>query len=423
MRDPGHPPRCHVAARSPWRVILNQETLFMFDTITLGPFGAPNASIDAGLLAECLVFYRRVYVVTGAATFKTLVRVCGADELLELCDMGSLEIVFMDNMTAIASMETNVGACLDLKLISSPSMRFSRIARAVADEEGGISGRKANRLFDKLIKTVKRSEYDKEIMKNSQGDLTNAGYLEEAVRSALSYLAPEYHLPVPLIFRPQQVPKFGVRYETNIDFAGANESYHRRVSTKDASLSPAYLLALITSAEPDILIASRSSTEFAVDPLKSMIVSSRVAEIVRKSTANGERLESFQEVVVNEIRSIREAVNSGDRSFREVIRLVEQAHKFKEWIRQTSEDSLVRDEYCKSVAAADWADKLPPKSIRFLVMTGLSALAGLALTPASGIAVGVGLNAADYFLLDRLLKGWKPNQFIEGNLKPFLKHE
>jgi hypothetical protein len=53
-------------------------------------------------------------------------------------------------------------------------------------------------------------------------------------------------------------------------------------------------------------------------------------------------------------------------------------------------------------------------------MNGLSALAAVTLSPAAGIAAGVGLNAADYYLIDRLIKGWKPNQFLEGPLKNFL---
>lgn len=393
----------------------------MFESITLGPFGSPNASIDSGLLAECLLFYRKVRVVTSAGTFVALVRTCGAEELLELCDMGCLEITFLENMTGIVSVQTNVGECHDLKLISSPKLRFSITARKVADEEGGISSRKVKRIFDTLHKVVKRAEYDKEILKGSQGDLNNRGYLEEAVKRALSYLVPQYALPEKLVFRPELVPKYGFRYETNIDFAVANELFHQQVSEKDASLTPAYLLAQITAAESDIVLASQGDTEFAVDPLKSLIVSSRVREIVRKSSAGQEQVDLFQEIIVNGSRSVREAVNSGDRSFRDVIRLVEHSHKFKEWIQQTGSDSVLRDEYCKSVSATDWADNLPPKALRFLLMTGLGALASSVLTPAAGVAIGAGLNAADYFLLDRLLKGWKPNQFVEGSLKPFLK--
>ena len=208
---------------------------------------------------------------------------------------------------------------------------------------------------------------------------------------------------------------------TNIDFAEANSSFHRRVSAQHAVLTPAYLLAQITSAEPDIMIASRGSAEFAVDPFKSMIVSSRIREVVRKASQGRERLEPFQELIVEGSRSVREVVNSGDRTFRDVIRLVAEAQKFKGWLSQTDEEVALRDEYCKSVALIDWAENLAPKYLRFLVMTGLSAAAGILLTPAAGVAAGIGLSATDYFLLDRLMKGWKPNQFVEGALKHFVE--
>jgi len=393
----------------------------MFDSITLGPFGAPNAIIDAGLLAECLLFYRRVRVVAGSQTLKTLVRTCGADELLELCAMGCLEITFLENMTAITTVETNVGACHDLTTISSPVMTFSRTARVIADEEGGISSRKVKRIFDGFMKTVKRSEYDREILSGAGEALHNRKYLEGAVRRSLSYLVPEYTVPNDLFFRPQDVPKIGIRYDTNIDFAAANALYRSRPESADSSLTPALLLAHITTAEADIVIASRNDSEFALDPLKSLIVSSRMAEILEKSTAGKEKLEGFQEIVVDDSRSIREAVNSGERTFKDLIHLVDKAQKFKDWLHKTGEDSLLRDDYLKSISVTDWADNLPPKSLRFMIMNGLGIVAGLTLDPVTGIAVGLGLNAADSFLLDRLLKGWKPNHFIEGTLRPFLK--
>ena len=40
-----------------------------------------------------------------------------------------------------------------------------------------------------------------------------------------------------------------------------------------------------------------------------------------------------------------------------------------------------------------------------------------------GTATGVAISAADAFLLDRLLKGWKPNQFIDDSLKKFAMKE
>jgi len=362
-----------------------------------------------------------VNVVTAPETFKSLIRTCGAEELLELCDIGSLGISFMENMCAVVSKQTNVGKCHSFGLISTPRFGFRYNARKVADEEGGISGRKANRIFDRLNSVVTRTSYDEESIKGPQADLNNRGFLEEAIKKTLLFFAPEYKLPEPIIFRPETVLNFGTRYESNLDFTEVNKYFHQRVSPKDASFSPAYLLAQIAQAEPDIIVASKETSEFAVDPLKSAIASSKLEEVIRKATIGKERLVGFQEVVVGGSRSVREAVNSGNRNFRDVIHLVQHASKFKGWIQQADEDSLLRDEYCKSVAAMDWAETLPPKSLRFAIMTGLGIIAGLTLTPAAGVAAGIGLSASDYFLLDRLVKGWKPNQFVEGSLKPFLR--
>ena len=47
---------------------------------------------------------------------------------------------------------------------------------------------------------------------------------------------------------------------------------------------------------------------------------------------------------------------------------------------------------------------------------------GAAFTnPITGTAAGTALSLADSFLLDKLIKGWKPSQFIDGPLKDFVQ--
>jgi hypothetical protein len=132
---------------------------------------------------------------------------------------------------------------------------------------------------------------------------------------------------------------------------------------------------------------------------------------------------SIEETVVDEVPSIRDVVNSGKKNFRDVARLVRQAEKFKEWLQKQGGTEDLRDAYCKEVSHLDWADKLPPKSLRFLMMTAVGLVVGAVASPVIGAAVTTALSASDTFLLDKLLKGWKPNQFIEGPLKQFLKDE
>jgi hypothetical protein len=115
-------------------------------------------------------------------------------------------------------------------------------------------------------------------------------------------------------------------------------------------------------------------------------------------------------------RAIREAVNSGAVPFVSVIRLLESADKFRHWLQQQPVDaSLVRAYYQETIKDS-WADKLPTKSVRWGVFTGLGLAVDALGAGGLGTAAGVAISAVDSFLADKLVKGWKPHQFIEGDL-------
>jgi hypothetical protein len=46
-------------------------------------------------------------------------------------------------------------------------------------------------------------------------------------------------------------------------------------------------------------------------------------------------------------------------------------------------------------------------------------LADAAAPTGLGTSAGISVGAADSLLLDRLIKGWKPNQFIDGPIREF----
>ena len=79
---------------------------------------------------------------------------------------------------------------------------------------------------------------------------------------------------------------------------------------------------------------------------------------------------------------------------------------------QAPDGGLLRT-YYRDVTASSWVDKLPGKSLRFIFFTGAGILLDVAGTGGVGTAIGVAASAADTFLLDRMIQGWKPNQFVE----------
>jgi hypothetical protein len=138
-----------------------------------------------------------------------------------------------------------------------------------------------------------------------------------------------------------------------------------------------------------------------------------LAALTAKRDKSVAEIELFQDIHLQDARAIREAINFGEHTFDEFMRILEKAAKFKDWLRTRNPDAHLLDEYSKSVMTETWLNTLPVKALRFVIAKSMAA----ALHPFGLGAAGVGLEAADNLLLDRLFRGWRPNQFVEGPLQ------
>jgi hypothetical protein len=141
-----------------------------------------------------------------------------------------------------------------------------------------------------------------------------------------------------------------------------------------------------------------------MSPIRALAAASKFARLIASANKGVKLAETFHEEIVENVPRIREVVNSGQRTFDEVADLIERAAKFKHWVRGKDSSESLRRDYIRDVSHTELADKLPPRAVRMLVMTG----AGIALSAVTGpISGGLGalaLNSADYFLIDRLVK-------------------
>ncbi len=114
--------------------------------------------------------------------------------------------------------------------------------------------------------------------------------------------------------------------------------------------------------------------------------------------------------MLNDCRKVREAINAGERTFAEFMPVLEKAAHFKTWLANQNADANLLAEYYKAVTDSGPMNSLPGKTMRYIAVS----LAGIA-----GLIPGLVLGAADEFFADKLLKGWRPNHFIEGSLREF----
>lgn len=383
----------------------------MFEDICINRQDTFGMGIDVGFLAEALVFYQRVHVVADGEMFKTMVRICGYDVLIEMMEMGTLEINFIENIPVVSQ-------DYDFGLVSSEVFRYQHLAPKLFQELTGKSG-KGRRIANRMAKLVRPVQCNPSLPDLAREDAADTSYVEEVGRALVKHFAPEYQIPNPCMFRFHRNNQT-CTLETNIDFAKVNAFFTRRTDVLDATLTPAYLLSFIAETRKHLTYAGGFSADLAVSAPISIAAACKFKNLIERRGASETQIHAFEDLVFGESRCIREAVNSGERTFDDVLRLVTAGQKFKEWLKKSSQDGDVVKEYCREVTQAEWAEKLPPKSARFAIFAAASTAASFLLTPLAGAAVGVGLSAGDYFLLDKLIKGWKPSQFVNGPLKDFV---
>lgn len=181
----------------------------------------------------------------------------------------------------------------------------------------------------------------------------------------------------------------------------------------DATLTPAFLLAHVLNVETDLLVAARFGGELAIDETNSAIIRLNVNDVVRTSRQSTEHVEAFQDFVFDDSRAIGESIRDGRRTMADVLAVLPHAKKFHQWIRRDDVAPDIVKAYFREATASTWVERLPAKSARWSIFTGAGLLLDAAGAGGLGSAAGVAAGAFDTFLLDRLLKGWKPTQFVE----------
>lgn len=164
------------------------------------------------------------------------------------------------------------------------------------------------------------------------------------------------------------------------------------------------------------------SSEILANEYESFRIRSKIDNIVNRFNNSQNTIQKFQEVFVNDAKNIKQAIDNQERSFIDFIKVYEKSYNFREWIAEQPTDANLLYEYYHTVTSDDWFERLQNKIARWALFTGLGAGIDSLGAGGLGLATGIALGAFDTFLLDRLLHGWKPSQFIDKELKSFLLH-
>jgi hypothetical protein len=382
------------------------------------------------MLAEAMVFYRHTRVLANGAELISLLRICGPDSLCAALESGFIELAYIENRIISAlvrlmldMLTKGMGWCWLRRRPTNLDELAYRTLLIWTDNR-----RKSRNLTDRLVRYAKPVRWENPAAQDARNDLLDPDFCNACAKAVVRNLAPGYVPPDEAYYRVRleaetaiEQPGFTIdlSIETDFDFGRANALC--REAAQDAQFNRVSVLTGLFSGLADLKVAASFSDEMAVSPSASAIAESKLGSLLSKRSASEKRIEAFQEWTCEHGRAIREAVAAKRYNFDDVLRLAEDAGRFKDWLSKHPDTSDLNAEYLKAVCNVGWAEKLPSKVVRFLLFTAVGGALSLATTPAGGLAGGAALNALDYFFVDRLVKGWKPNQFVEGPLRTFVQ--
>jgi hypothetical protein len=394
----------------------------MFKAITFATQNKldPNAPLDIGCLVESMLFYQQATVIADKSILKQLIQYLGIERLITLIDEGLLKIKYTESLVGVFTNTINNTQYHDTVEISSPKLTFQDEIRKLCIDVTGRSG-KGRRLAQKIENKIQVLKHDHVILEGARYSILDQAYIDPAVKLIIKQLCPEVVDVSGLQFNTFMTAN-GIVVDTNINFDELNRLYHKSVSPSHSTLTSAHFLTHILDTERELYFAATGLSELASSQLSADLASQKIDYIIDKSRKSSSTLSNFNTFVFNDSKAIREAVNSEKIDLDDLLEVLIKSKKFKEWIAGLKPEEDLIKSYYKEVTKETIVDKLPVKSVRLSLFTGLGFAVDAFVPGGIGTAAGIALGVLDTFYLDRMILGWKPNQFIDNEVKRLISN-
>jgi hypothetical protein len=369
-----------------------------------------TAPLDIGFLCETMLFYQHSVLLADLVIIRQLIRVLGIDTLLALLGTGMLTVHYSPKQMGLMS-----GGIQKVNTYTAMRVSLAKDIHDVFQEEIAKQipqlGR-SRRLARRLVNSIKVVDLSTSVETAFRQGIQDRGFLKRSFQAWLqAHLETEgkFEFDFDLTVTGEEI-----QFRSNLDYSQLSPAFRNKVGP-DHSLTDALLLSQLQDVYSNIYLAAEYEAEIASDPRNQVLDRMAINQTVTKLHQSQAEIERFHETVFPDSRDVRAAINSGGRSVDDFIVVLEKAHQFRSWLKERPNDVPLVADYFKAATEQTWVDKLPTKIARWAVFTGL----GHAISPA-GFVAGAALSAIDAFYLDRFMKKWTPNQFIEGEYKKFI---
>jgi hypothetical protein len=376
--------------------------------------------VDAGTIAETLLFYGKVNIVANKALLLEVMRATGPQRLAWLIDNGFISIIYTQYMDGVFSNTVNYVSDYgfsSFKISKTADGKTIRVRDEIKDVVHSVTGRydrTSRKLVERFIETFavrgpSVPTTDDALLKAHQ-ELDDPKYLKPAIATLISYLAPSYNMPTFWTLEPLYSGD-KVFLRSDLNFADINQAFLADNPGDDRVLELSYFLSMLLEARIDSDLSATYMSELVTRSYNSDLIRLKYNNILSRRDSSTASIEMFQEVNLKNSRAVSAAINSGERTFDDFIPVLENSLKFKKWVSDQNPDANLLCEYINSITSDSWVSSLPAKTVRYVISSTVGFL---------NIPAGLAVAAGDEFIVDRIFRGWKPNQFVNGPLKRFV---
>jgi hypothetical protein len=375
-----------------------------FESLLVTDQGANEAPIDVGRLGESLIFYDSVHLVVGPRQLEYVLEHIDAAVLTELLETASLHVTYRDFVHATHTRTDGVIEFHTPIFVGAETFRLDALLeQSLAAFKGG------RQIASKLLDLIKVEDRGPENYQSPNAFLNNAAWTTTCIANLLEqYIGRDKFTDDVRLALTKHDSGFTV--DTNINFKAINASRPAYLP----ELNAARFMGMVCEACNHLVLASRSNADLHTSSLTSVVSRNLMLPVLAHTERSDGNVERFQTMLFESGHAIAEAINSGQRSFDELIPVLARARNFKRWLSDHTAATELVHAYYRDVSTGTWLTNLPLKTFRWLVTTSLG------LIPAYGTVAGAASSLVDSFLIDELAHGWRPNQFVDGPLRRFV---
>ncbi len=390
----------------------------MFQKICIKSNELAHEQMNVPFLIDSMLFYGKVIVLAHRAELVTLLKVFDEDFLEELIRSGRIELLIRENV--LGAMNLSEGRhTVDL---------FSKVGEGYTStlyESHRLIYRnsiKNIQFADRFSKICLPFKYPQDIVSEIKASFEDSTLLRKLLPIYLNTHVPTFQVPEKVeieIIKDKgigDIDAYSLR--TNLDHNKINEASKAIYGDKHHDFDYSSFLLSLSESKGDIYLSSKFESELVTRRLYSQFIDLQLKEVIKKRKSSQDNLDLFHEYILKDCHTLGEAFVNKVISKKELLELLEKADKFRGWLSKVPEDRNLIGEYHQAVTKETFADKLPTKTTRFVIFEGIGLTLDLSGAGGIGTAIATGLSALDTFVLDKLIQGWKPNHYIDGDLKP-----